>query len=182
MICAKMLGDLGADVIKIEFPGGSPSRIAPFYKDIYHPEKSLLWFAYNVNKRGITLDISKAKGQELFKQLVNTADIVVESFKPGYMEQLGLGYASLCKIKTNIIMTSITLFGQNGPKANYKGSELTAWASGSYLYICGNSERPPTWISFPQAFLFCGAEAAVGTMTALWHRQVTDEGQHVDVS
>ena len=182
MVGARMLGDLGADVIKIEPPGGSPSSIAPFYNDIPHPEKSLFWFAYNMNKRGITLDINKADGQEIFKRLAETADVVMESSEPGYMNQLGLGYSDLSKIKPDIIVTSITPFGQSGPKAHYKGSDLTAWASGGFLYICGNPDRAPTWISFPQAFLYGGAEAAVGTMTALWHRQATDEGQHVDVS
>jgi len=182
MLGAKMLADLGADVIKIEPPRGSPSRIAPFYKDIQEPEKSLFWFAYNVNKRGVTLDIKRAEGQELFRKLVKTADIVIESFEPGYMKQLGLEYDALRKIKPAIIMTSITYFGQNGPKANFKGSELTAWASSGYLNACGNYDRAPTWISFPQAGLFGGAEAAVGTMTALWHRHDTNEGQLVDVS
>jgi len=182
MIGARMLGDLGADVIKIEPPGGSPSRIAPFYKDIPHPEKSLFWFAYNMNKRGITLDISKVGGQEIFKRLVETADIVMESFELGYMNQLGLGYSDLSKIKPDIIVTSITPFGQSGPKAHYKGSDLTAWASGGYLYICGDPDRPPVWISFPQASLHAGAEAASGTMAAFWHHRMTGEGQHVDVS
>jgi len=182
MIGARMLGDLGADVIKIEPPGGSPSRIPPFYKDTPDPEKSLFWFAYNMNKRGITLDINKVDGQEIFKELVKTADIVMESFLPGYMGQLGLGYDDLSKIKPELIMTSITPFGQTGPKAHYKGSDLTEWASGGYLYICGNLDRAPTWISFPQAGLYGGSEASVGAMTALWHRLNTGEGQYVDVS
>jgi crotonobetainyl-CoA:carnitine CoA-transferase CaiB-like acyl-CoA transferase len=182
MLGAKMLADLGADVIKIEPTEGSPSRIAPFYKDIKDPERSLFWFTYNANKRGITLDLNKSEGQELFKKLVETADIVIESFEPGHMEQLGLGYDALCKVKSDIIVTSITFFGQNGPRAHYKGSELTAWASSGYLYACGNPDRAPTWITFPQAGFFGGAEAAVGTMTALWHRNNTNEGQHVDVS
>jgi len=183
MIGARILGDLGADVIKIESPGGSPSRIAPYYKDIPHPEKSLFWFAYNTNKRGITLDISKVDGQEIFKRLVKSADVVMESFEPGYMNQLGLGYTDLSKIKPDLIMTSITPFGQSGPKAHYKGSDLTAWASGGYLYICGDPDRPPVWISFPHAALHAGAEAAAGTMTALWHRRKTGgDGQQVDVS
>src|SRR4030042_359261 len=130
MLCARMLGDLGADVIKIEPPVGSRSRIAPFYKDINDPEKSLFWFAYNTNKRGITLDITRGEGQGLFKKLVKTADIVMESFEPGYMGGLGLGYNDLTKIKPDIIVTSITFFGQSGPKSKYKGSDLTAWASG----------------------------------------------------
>jgi len=182
MVGSKILGDLGADVIKIEPEGGSKSRIAPYYNNIIDPEKSLYWFAYNMNKRGITLDISTAEGQEKFKSLIKSTDIVMESFQPGYMEQLGLGYSDLSKINPGIIMTSITLFGQSGPKAHYKGSDLTAWASGSYLYICGNEDRAPTQISFPHAFLHGGAEAAVGSMTALWYRQLTGEGQHVDVS
>lgn len=182
MIGAKILGDIGADVIKVESPGGSSSRIAPFYKDIPHPEKSLFWFAYNTNKRGITLDINKVEGQEIFKRLLETTDIVMESFEPGYMNQLGLGYADLITIKPNLIMTSITLFGQSGPKAHYKGSDLTAWASGGYLYMCGDPDRAPVCISFPQALLNAGVDAAVGTLTALWYRQSTGEGQQVDVS
>ncbi len=182
MIGARILGDLGADVIKIEPPGGSPSRIAPFYKDLPDPEKSLFWFAYNINKRGITLDINKVDGQEIFKRLVLTADAVIESFEPDYMDQIGLGYDELSKIKSDIVLTSITPFGQTGPKAHYKGSDLTAWASGGYLYICGDPDRPPIWISFPQASLHAGAEAASGTMSALWHRCITGEGQHVDIS
>ncbi|MFC1902393.1 CaiB/BaiF CoA transferase family protein, partial [Chloroflexota bacterium] len=182
MITGKILGDLGADVIKIEPPGGSPSRIAPFYKDIPDPEKSLFWFAYNTNKRGITLDMQTADGQEIFKRLVKTADAVIESFEPGYMEQIGLGYSSLRRIKPDLIMTSITPFGQSGPKAHHRASELTMWASGGYLYLSGEPEHPPVWISFPQACLIGGAEAAAGTMTALWHRQNTGTGQQVDVS
>lgn len=182
MIGARILGDLGADVLKIEPPGGSPSRITPFYKDVADPQKSLFWFAYNTNKRGITLNINKFDGEALFKKLVKTSDIVMESFPPGYMEKLGLAYNDLVKINPKLIMTSISLFGQTGPKAHYKGSDLTAWASGGFLYMCGNKDRAPTWISFPQALLYGGAEAAVGTMTALWHRQMTGEGQQVDVS
>jgi crotonobetainyl-CoA:carnitine CoA-transferase CaiB-like acyl-CoA transferase len=133
MIGPRMLGDLGADIIKIEPPGGSASRIAPFYKEIPDPEKSLFWFAYNLNKRGITLDITKPEGQRFFLQLVKTADVIIESFEPGYMCRLGLGYEQLCDIKPDIIVTSITPFGQNGPKSHYKGSDLSAWASGGLI-------------------------------------------------
>ena len=141
MIGGRILGDLGADVIKVEPPGGSPSRIAPYYKNLPDPEKSLYWFAYNMNKRGVTLDINKADGQEVFKRLVKTADVVIESFEVGIMEQLGIGYNDLCKVKPDIIVTSITPFGQKGPKARYKGCDLVAWASGGYLYVCGDSDR-----------------------------------------
>jgi crotonobetainyl-CoA:carnitine CoA-transferase CaiB-like acyl-CoA transferase len=182
MIGARMLGDLGADVIKIEPPGGSPSRRAPFHRDTQDPGKSLFWFAYNANKRGVTLDITSSEGQEILKALTKTADIVIESFEVGYMDRLALGYAELSKIKPDIIMASITPFGQSGPKSKYKGCDLTTWASSGFLSICGSPERAPNWISFPQALLYGGAEAAAGVMCALWHRQMTGEGQHVDVS
>jgi crotonobetainyl-CoA:carnitine CoA-transferase CaiB-like acyl-CoA transferase len=85
-LCGKILADLGADVIKVERPGGDPSRrIGPFWADIPDPEKSLYWFAYNSNKRGITLNIEAADGREIFKQLVKTADFVIESFPPGWV-------------------------------------------------------------------------------------------------
>ncbi len=177
-----MLGDIGADVIKVEPPAGSASRIAPFYKDSRDPEKSLFWYCYSANKRGITLDITQAAGQELFRRLVKTTDIVLESFPPGYLDSLNLGYRDLIKVRPDIILVSITPFGQSGPKSAFEGSDLTAWASGGYLYICGEAESPPVWITFPQASLFGGAEAAIGAMTALWHRNQSGEGQHVDVS
>ncbi len=92
LLCGKLLGDLGADVIKIERPGGDPARkIGPFYHDEVDPEKSLFWWAFNTSKRGITLDIETAAGQETLKKLVETADFVIESFPPGYMDKLGLG-------------------------------------------------------------------------------------------
>ena len=93
--CGKVLGDFGADVIKIEPPGGSSARnIGPFYKDTPDPERSLFWFAFNTSKRGITLDIEQADGQKIFKRLVETAHFVIESYRPGYMASLGLGYAA----------------------------------------------------------------------------------------
>jgi benzylsuccinate CoA-transferase BbsE subunit len=102
-LCGKLLGDMGADVIKIERPGGDPARkIGPFYHDEPDPEKSLLWWAYNTSKRGITLDIETAHGQQTFKQLVKNADFIIESFSPGYMDKLGLGYKALEAINPGI--------------------------------------------------------------------------------
>ncbi|RPI50700.1 MAG: CoA transferase, partial [Deltaproteobacteria bacterium] len=131
LMCGKILGDLGADVIKIEKPGGDLTRnIGPFYHDETDPEKSLFWFAFNNNKRGVTLNIEKADGQEIFKQLVKSADVIVESFPLGYMDKLGLGYSNLEKFKPGIIMVSITPFGQTGPYKDYKISDIVAWALG----------------------------------------------------
>lgn len=99
LLCGKLLGDLGADVIKIETPGGDSARsIGPFYHDEPDPEKSLFWFAFNTSKRGITLDIGTPGGQKIFKRLVEGADFVIESFPPGYMDRLGLGYPDLEKV------------------------------------------------------------------------------------
>ena len=107
-LCSKIFGDLSADVIKIEPPHGDPSHnIAPFYNNTPHPENSIYWFSLNTNKRGITLDLKKAEGQELFKSLVKTANIVVESFEVGYLKGLGLDYHELRGIKPDIIMTSL---------------------------------------------------------------------------
>ncbi len=182
-LCGKMLGDMGADVIKVERPGGDPGRhIGPFYHDIPHPEKSLYWFAYNTNKRGITLDIETSAGREVFNRLVKTADCVVESFPPGYMDNLGLGYSELSRLNPRIIMTSITPFGQDGPYRDYQASDITLQALGGYLYITGDDDRPPARLGGGQACLHGAADAAVATMIAYYYREVGGEGQHVDVS
>ncbi len=182
MLGGRLLGDAGADVIKNEPPGGSTSRIWPYYHDTHNPDKSLFWFCYNANKRGITLDIQKPEGQDLFKRMVRKADVILESYEPGYMNSLNIGYADLCKVKKDIIFTSITPFGQNGPKAHYAASALTVWASGAYLNACGDPDRAPVWISLPQTYLFGGAEGAIGSLAAYLYRLDTGEGQMVDVS
>lgn len=181
--CGKMLADLGADVIKIEKPGGDPGRnIGPFYKDIPHPEKSLFWFAYNNNKRGITLDIETPDGKKLFQKLVEKADFVLESFPPGYLDGLGLGYAALSKINPRLILTSVTPFGQDGPYKDYKGPDLVAMALGGYMYLMGDADRPPVRISYPQSYLQAASSAAAASLIALYARGNDGLGQHVDVS
>ncbi|MFA4837199.1 MAG: CoA transferase, partial [Dehalococcoidia bacterium] len=138
-LCGRILGDLGADVIKIEPPQGDPGRnIGPFYKDMSDPEKSLLWFSYNYNKRGITLDLTKGAGKEILKKLVKNADFLIESFPPGYLDGLGLGYEDLCEINERLVFTSITPFGQSGPYRDYKGPDLIGMALGGYLYLTGD--------------------------------------------
>jgi len=183
LLGGKMFADAGADVIKIEPPGGSSSRIAPYYKNKVDPNESLFWLAYNTNKRGITLNLQKPEGREIFKRLAKNTDIILESFGVGYLDNLKLGYPDISKIKPDIIYTSITPFGQKGPKANYKASDLTIWASGGFLNDCGDPDRAPVWIGFgPQASFFGGAEGAIGAMTAYWYHTKTGEGQFVDVS
>jgi len=182
-LCGKILADLGADVIKVERPGGDPSRkIGGFWGDTPDPEKSLYWFAYNLNKRGIILNIESAEGREIFKKLVRTADFLIESFAPGYLDKLGIGYADLSSINKGIIMASITPFGQEGPYRDYKGPDIVVMGMSGTLYQTGEYDGPPVHISMPQACLHAGADAAVGCMVAYYHREATGEGQYVDVS
>ncbi|MBI4332315.1 MAG: CoA transferase [Chloroflexi bacterium] len=182
-LCGKVLADLGADVIKVERPGGDPGRrLGPFYHNIPHPEKSLFWFAYNNNKRSITLNLETATGQDIFKRLAAKADFLVESFHPGYLDGLGLGYAALSRLNRRLVFTSITPFGQAGPYHDFKASDLIVMAMGGHMYLTGDADRRPLRIGFPQAFLHGAAEAAAGTMVAHYYRETTGEGQHVDAS
>ena len=181
--CGKILGDLGMDVIKIENPHRSSERSqGPFYHDTADPEASLFWFAYNTSKRGITLNIETADGQEIFRRLVKTAHFVIESFPPGYMDRLGLGYPALSEINPRLIVVSITPFGQDGPYNNYKDSDLIAMAMGGLMFICGDPDRAPVRCSVPQTYAQGGAQAAAAAMIAHYHRERTGEGQHIDVS
>ncbi|MFO7963880.1 MAG: CoA transferase [Desulfobacterales bacterium] len=182
-LCGKILGDLGADVIKIEPPGGDAGRNnGPFYHDIPHPEKSLYWFYTNLNKRGITLNLETDTGRDLFLQLAASADIVVESFKPGYMESLHLAYPVLEKQNPGIILTSITPFGQSGPYADYRVTDLVGVAMGGMARLYGYMDSPPLRFSVPQFYFNGSLQGVLGTMVALYHREMTGEGQHVDVS
>lgn len=182
-LCGKILGDMGADVIKVEKPGGDPGRkIGPFYHDLPDPEKSLFWFAFNNNKRGITLDIETSDGREIFRRLVKGGDILIESFSPGYMDNLGLGYSKCSEINPRLIMVSITPFGQTGPYKGYKGSDIVCAAMSGFMYICGDGDRPPVRVPVPQAYLAGGADGAVGALIAYYHREIYGEGQHVDIS
>lgn len=182
-LCGRILGDLGVDVIKVEPPGGDPSRrIGPFYKDIPDPEKSLYWFAFNANKRGITLNLECTGGKEIFKTLVKKVDVVIESFPPGHMQSLELGYEELSKLKLGLVMTSITPFGQSGPYRNFRAGDLVSWCMGGMAYVSGDPDRAPVRVSFPQSYLHAGAAGAAGSLLALYHRELSGEGQWVDVS
>ena len=181
--CGKVLGDFGADVIKVEPPGGSRARsIGPFFGDVPHPERSLFWFALNTSKRGITLDLTQADGLEIFRRLAKTAHFVVESAAPGHMQGLGLGYADLAEIRPDIILTSITPFGQDGPYSGYRATDIVGQAMGGLMSILGEEGQPARTSAVPQAYLQAGLQAAMASVIAHYHRQVTGEGQHVDVS
>lgn len=182
-LCGKILGDLGADVIKIERPAGDAARQkGPFYHNTTDPEKSLPWFALNANKRGITLNLENPEGQEIFKKLSDKADFVIESFTPGYMEKLGIDYKTLSARNPRLIMTSITPFGQTGPYKDYKGSDIVILAMSGFMYINGDKDRAPLKMCLDQSYYLGCAQAAAGTLLALQHRYASGKGQHVDVS
>ena len=116
MYMGKMLADMGAKVTIVEPPEGHPARhIGPFYQDKPDPNNSLLFWYHSTNKESITLDITTPKGAQLMKEMVKKVDVVLESFQPGYLDTLGLGYETLSQINPRLIMTSVTPFGQTGP-------------------------------------------------------------------
>jgi crotonobetainyl-CoA:carnitine CoA-transferase CaiB-like acyl-CoA transferase len=182
-VCGKVLGDLGVDVVKVERPGGDASRlIPPFHKDIPGVERSLYWKAFNTGKRGITLDIEKPQGAEVFRDLVSRVDFVIESFEPGYLEQIGLGYEALRAMNPKVVLVSITPFGQTGPYSHYKGSELIAVAMSGVLNNTGDPDRPPVKESLDSGLFHAGVAGATGAVMAYYHSLISSEGQHVDVS
>jgi len=179
----KILGDLGADVIKVEKPAGDASRrIGPFYRNTPDPEKSLHWFALNGSKRGITLNLEDPEGRQIFERLSATADFIIESFPPGHMDKLGIGYDALSARNPKLIMTSITPFGQTGPYKDYKGSDLTILAMSGLMSINGDKDRPPLRMCLDQSYYLASTQAAAGTLLALQSRYLSGAGQRVDVS
>ena len=182
-LCGQILADLGADVIMIEPPGGSPSRTrGPFIGNRAEPERSLTWAAYNRNKRGITLDIETSAGQAILRRLVESANFLIESDTPGAFAERELGYDDLRKINPGLVMVSISAFGQEGPKAHYADTDLIVLAAGGPLALSGDDDRPPLRISVPQAYLHAGGAAAAAALIAHHYRARTGLGQHVDVS
>jgi crotonobetainyl-CoA:carnitine CoA-transferase CaiB-like acyl-CoA transferase len=183
LLCAEILGDVGADVIKVEPPGGSPARmIPPFVNDEPHPDRSLYWWSYNRNKRSITLDLERAEMRELLGRMVARADFLIESFNPGYLASYDLGYDTLSAINPALIHVSITPFGQDGPKAHYADSDLIMMAAGGPLILAGDDDRPPVRLSVPQAYLHASADAAVAALAAHYERVHSSRGQYVDVA
>jgi len=183
LLCGKILADLGADVIKIEPPEGDASRrIGPFLNDDPRPEKSLFWFAYNTNKRSITLDMEKEDGKRLLLEMVKNAAFFLESFSPDYLEKLGLSYSVLSEVNPSLVMISITPFGGSGPYSLFKDSDLINMGMGGQMVLCGDPDGPPLRFPEEQSYALAGMNAALGALAAHLHRERTGKGQHVDVS
>jgi len=169
MFCSRLLADMGAEVIRVEKPGGDSAR-------------SLFFAANNLGKQSVTLNLEIKPGQELFKRLVKTADVVVESYQPGYLETLSLGYTELSEINPRLTVASITDFGQYGPYRDYKSSDMVASALGGQMYVCGEPQLPPLKPFGHQAYYSACLFAANGILLALWSRHTSGRGQYLDIS
>ncbi|MEM9565679.1 MAG: CoA transferase [Actinomycetota bacterium] len=183
-LAGQTLADLGAEVILIEPPGGSRSRrIGPFVDGHEgDPENSLWFWSYNRGKRSVTLDLDDAGDRDRFLDLVRTADLLIDSAEPGVMAARGLGHDDLAATNPALVHTSITAFGQDGPKANWHATDLTIAAAGMHMAMMGDLDRAPLRVPLDQAFLHASAEAAAASLIALRERKLSGRGQHVDVS
>ena len=181
--CSKLLADMGASVIKIEKPGGDPSRVSgPSRKGSQRPEASLSFYYNNTNKKGITLDIEQDAGREIFLRILGRTDVVVETFPPGYLEKLGLGFKTLSKINLGLILASVTGFGQYGPRRDNKACDIVASAMGGQMYVCGTKPNPPLKVAGEQSYFTASLFAALGILLSLRKRRQNGRGEHIDVS
>jgi crotonobetainyl-CoA:carnitine CoA-transferase CaiB-like acyl-CoA transferase len=179
----RVLGDLGADVIKVEPLMGDPARsVGPFHHDVQDDESSLFWQLYAINKRSVAMDIEVPESREALLNLVRSADFLIESFKPGYLGSLGLGYDELAKINPGLIYVSISPFGQTGPYRDYEATDLTGMALSGFMHLTGDEDRPPVRVTVPQFWTLGAATGVAGAMLAHHQRLASGRGQYVDVS
>ncbi len=176
----KLLADYGAHVLKVERPDGGDGarRMGPFPNDGPHPEKSGMFLHLNTNKRSITLNLRKPQARDIVLQLAESVDVVAESFRPGVMASFGLGYDALRAVNPNLVVVSVSNFGQTGPYRDFRASDLTLYGMGGEMYSTGLEDREPLKMGENLILYQAGAIAATATMGALF----ADTGQYVDVS
>lgn len=182
--CARLLCGYGAEVIKVEDPErpSATRALSPFLQDRPGPARSAYFWHLNGGKRSIALDLSSAAGKRSILALASLADVVIEDLPPGDLDEIGLGYSSLREVRPDIILTSVTPFGQSGPMRRHKATELGMMAAGGALYITGDPDREPTKPGSYLASHAGGLQAVVATTAALCLRQAAGIGRHVDVS
>ena len=186
--CTMMLADQGADVIKVERPGsGDTARGgAPKVAGPDGTERSGYFLRFNRNKRSITLDLKDERGREVFRELALASDVVVENFRPGLLDEMGLGYAELSREHPGLIMASISGFGSmegfTGPYSGRPSYDIVAQAMGGLMHTCGQHGGPPTWLGVALGDIVSGMNAAHAISLALLQRERTGRGQYVDVS
>ena len=182
-VCGRMLAAYGVDVIKIEQPGGDLSRLkAPYIGESVDPDKSIYWNTFNADKRDVTLDLTKEEGRRIFLDMVKSADYVIESYAPGYLESVGLGYSALKEVNPKIVLTSITPFGQNTTRKNWRGGELICSALGATMDNIGDPDRAPLLEPADTNTYYANICAVTASIMAHYHATITGEGDHVDVS
>ena len=181
--CCYQLAQLGADVIKVEVPGsGDLARQLGADPDLNKRHMGVSFLAQNGGKRSITLNLKHPKGREAFTRLVATSDVVVENFRPGVMERLGLGYEALKKAKSDIIYCAISGFGQDGPlKFNPAYDQIIQGLAG-VMSVTGDEQSAPLRVGYPVADTMGGITAAFAISSALFKRERTGEGEFIDVS
>lgn len=177
-----ILADLGADVVKVEPPGGSPSRMAPPLAHGAGGPESIRFHVFNRNKRSVTCDLESAEGRDAFLGLVRGADFVVENAAPGAMAAMGVGFEALRAANPSVVHVAITPFGQDGPYARHATTDLTLAAMGGMMALNGDRDRPPVRITVPQTWYHAAAESAAAALVAHRLRQASGEAQFVDVS
>lgn len=178
--CTMMLADLGADVIKVEPPGrGDETREwgPPFLKG-----ESTYFMSVNRNKRSIVLDLKSKKGVEVLRKLAASSDVLVENFRPGTSERLGIGYGSIKKLNPKIVYCSISGFGQTGPYKDRPGYDLVVFASSGMMSITGEEGRPPVKAGVPVSDIGGGMYAAYAIVSSLYGRSRSGLGEYIDVS
>jgi benzylsuccinate CoA-transferase BbsE subunit len=181
--CGKLFADLGADVILIEPPGGSPlRRVGPFIDDKPSLEGAIPFLYHNTNKRSLVTDLDTPHGQSLLKRLIATADLLIETESPGTMEARGLSATDARRIKPSLVYTSITPFGRSGPFAHYAADDLTLMAMGGLLTMAGYPDQPPITAYGEQAFAASSLYAAVASLLAVYRAEATAVGETIDVS
>ncbi|MCC6382033.1 MAG: CoA transferase [Dehalococcoidia bacterium] len=181
--CGRLLADLGAEVIKVEPPGGGVQRATPpFYRDHVSPDTSLAFWIHNTSKKSVVLDLETPEGRAAAYRLVLSADALIEDRQPGFLADRSLGYAALHSEKPSLVYTSITGFGQSGPHAGYAYSDIVGQAMGGLMTLAGEPADPPNLVYGHQADVSASIQAAQGTLIALLHAEATGFGQHVDVS
>ena len=177
--CATILGDLGADIIKVEgLPGGDQYRTAP----PFHHGESVSFLSINRNKRSLGIDLRKDGAIDLLREIADKADVLVENFRPGTMEQMGLSYESLSARNPRLIYANITGFGRSGPYGQLTGVDQIAQGMSGFMSITGQEETGPTRVGVPIGDLTAGMWAAIGVQSAIIARHATGKGQRVETS
>ena len=179
----KLLADFGADVIKVERPAGDPARkLGPFPDGTPDPEKSGTFFYFNTNKRSIVLDLETEADRETLWGLIDQADAVVESHRPGWLASLGFSWEAIHARRPHVPLISITNFGQESPYRDYIGTELTLFALAGEMYTMGIQEREPVTMYGTASLVESGSAAAAAIMAAILSGQQQGLGEWVDFS